>query len=745
MNVTPQEAREMRRVFFVQIFGAGRGYFCLSSMKRSLGHKSWRDEFFRYPEETDNILDRIEEFTDSSLEAYFSPMLYDSKTRKKESVSYTPVAYSDLDFCSPDDVDVKPSIAVESSPARYQAYWVLEKAIDPDDLENLNKRIAYKHAEQGADRTGWDLSQALRVPYTYNYKHTDAYIRVIDINKRRYRLSDFEDAYPLLPDYEYVDEPLPDMGALPDGDELLQARRLEINPGIWKLYNEEPAEDWSRPLWNLQMLLFEAGFTREEVFVIVQEAKCNKYRRDGKPLQLLWKEVCRASLRSEQNELALKQETESHAEKVKLLSAEEREIILRADETFIERYVDWAKELGDAAVQYHQAGAFVALSSLLAGRVKLPTSFGTIIPNLWFMILADTTLTRKTTAMDIAMDMITEIDDEIVLATDGSIEGLLTALSTRPGRPGVFLRDEFSGLLEQMTRKDYMAGMPELLTKLYDGKMQKRILRKETIEVKDPVLIVFAGGIKNKVTSILTTEQVSSGFMPRFVFITAESDISKLKPIGPPTQRTVNNGESIRVELQDIYDHYHHDTTLTIEKLKQKYNGGPQYFSAKLTDDAWVRYNQLEYTMLELGLASGRPEIMTPTYDRLSKSILKAAVLLAASVQRDDEVTVTLEHILRAIYYGESWKTYVEDIMENIGKTQTERLLDAILRTVQNRPGIGRSQVMQNHHLSAWDCDRAFATLEQRGLILRHKVGKTETLTPSVSKPRGDLHVRIPQ
>src|SRR6185295_16082845 len=165
--------------------------------------------------------------------------------------------------------------------------------------------------------------------------------------------------------------------------------------------------------------------------------------------------------------------------------------------------------LGDAAWQYHQAGAFVALSSLLAGSVRLPTSFGTVIPNLWFMILADTTLTRKSTAMDLVMDLLLEIDTDCVLATDGSIEGLMTSLSMRPGRASIFLRDEFSGLLDAMVRKDYYAGMAETFTKLYDGKFQKRILRKDIIEVKDPVLIFFAGGIKNKTMSLVTHEQVS--------------------------------------------------------------------------------------------------------------------------------------------------------------------------------------------------------------------------------------------
>jgi hypothetical protein len=191
-----------------------------------------------------------------------------------------------------------------------------------------------------------------------------------------------------------------------------------------------------------------------------------------------------------------------------LLTDEERSLAEKSS-TIVEEYIDWAKDLGDAAWQYHQAGAFVILSSLLAGSVRLPTSYGTVVPNLWFMILADTTLTRKTTAMDVAMDVIQEIDSDAVLATDGSIEGLFTSLSMRPGRPSVFLRDEFSGLLESMSRKDYYAGMAETLTKLYDGKFQKRVLRKETIEVRDPVLIVFAGGIRERVLGLLTHEHVA--------------------------------------------------------------------------------------------------------------------------------------------------------------------------------------------------------------------------------------------
>jgi hypothetical protein len=138
----------------------------------------------------------------------------------------------------------------------------------------------------------------------------------------------------------------------------------------------------------------------------------------------------------------------------------------------------------------------------------------------------------------------------------------------------------------------------------------------------------------------------------------------------------------------------------------------------------------MENQMLETGIASRQPEIMTPVYDRLSKSILKAAVLLAASRKRSAPVVVEVEDVLRAAVYGENWRMYVQDVMNNVGKGTDERLLDQVQRAVERRPGVSRSVLMQNHHLSARSATQVFDTLEQRGRITRHKNGKAETIWP---------------
>jgi predicted transcriptional regulator len=728
-----QDTNQKRETFFRLVFGQNDGYVCIAFLS-GINRKDFREEFFRYPAELPQMLEAIN-IGYRGYNVYFCPQLLRERARKKEHVQKTPNIWADLDTCGPELLLVEPSVVLETSPGRYQGFWIADREIDPDDAEDISRRIAYRHADQGADRSGWDLTQLLRVPLTYNYKYESQrtpVVSVIHATRARYRVSDFE-VYPQVSGYHYFNIPMPaEEDLVRNADDLLNERRNTINPTVWALYNQEPTStSWSEPLWNLQMLLFEAGYARDEVYIIAREAKCNKYARDGRPAHLLWKEVCRAEARAQGNEDLLRGHLQPQ-EGFSMLTPEERHLIENGEDTFIERYYEWAKSLGDAAPQYHKAGAFIALSSLLAGAVRLPTSFGTILPNLWFMILADTTLTRKTTAMDITMDMVMEIDPDVVMATDGSIEGLLTSLASRPGKPSVFLRDEFSGLLEQMTKKDYMAGMPELLTKLYDGKMQKRILRKETIEVKEPVLIFFAGGIKNKITQLLNFEMVSSGFMPRFVFVTAESDISKLKPLGPPTERTTGNREAIRQELEDIYSHYRKTQTLEVKQLKTTIEQVVR-FDAQLTPEAWLRYNQLENDMLSNGLKSERPEIMTPVHDRLSKSILKAAVLLAAARQRrpDNVVMVEVIDIVRAMYYGEGWKTHVGEVMEDVGKSGAERQMGNILGAIIRKPGVSRSSLMQSYHLDARGANLVFETMEQRGLITRTRAGRTEQLFPT--------------
>jgi hypothetical protein len=726
-----------RAAFLRSVFGPIRGGFvCIATI--APGSRKLEEHYFSWPERLDDIVDFVESVEDS-VNVYYCPQLLEDVNfrrstdgkgpRVKENIKICTVAWADLDTCRPDQLLVEASIVVESSPGRYQALWILEEPQDPPIAEDVSRRIAYHHIPDGADRSGWDLTQLLRFPYTYNYKYNRSpRIGVVASNRTRYRMEDFR-VYPETSRRTGGGIPMPEVEEFPqiqDPIDFMQERRKFLNSDVFRLFTDEPKEgSWSEPLWKLMMLLFEGGCSREEVFVVTKQAACNKYERDGRPDKHLWDDVCRAYIKHMED---IKAVVVPELEQVSLITPEE-EARVRQHHTFIERYVQWATDLGDAAPQYHQAGAFVILSALLSGTVSLPTSFGNMIPNLWFMLLADTTLTRKSTSMDIATDLLIEVDPDAIMATDGSVEGLMEGLSTRPRRPSIFLRDEFTGLLEAMTRKDYLAGLAETFTKLYDGKFQKRMLRKDIIEIRDPILILFAGGIRAKTQQLLTFDHISSGFMPRFIFLTAESDVSRVRPLGPPITRDMTARENLLSEIRELYGYYTQVNNVSVDNTGISL-GVPRKWFAKLSNEAWERYGIFEKALLDAGVKSDRPDLMTPVYARLGVSALKAAVLIAASEQREDEVIVEELHIIHAISYAAKWREYAIDIINGVGMTQGERELERVYNAIKRQPGISRSSLMQGYHLTARNADAVFQTLEQRGLITATKFGKGTTYSP---------------
>lgn len=714
-------------LFFKLLFGpTTTGYLCIAILNPH-NKAEMNQRWFSYPEQLPQALLVISEFSETH-NVYFCPQLFSERNRTKASVKYAPNVWADLDTCLPEKLLVEPSVLVESSPGRYHAYWVMDDyEINPQEIESIARRIAYHHASDGCDRSGWDLTQLLRVPETRNLKYKDAAVHIQHAKKKYYRASDFKE-YPELINYTFTDIEMPTDLPNTSPEEILRKHKASLPSHIWGLFTTVPAlHEWSEALWNLEMALFEAGFSKEDVFQIVKGARCNKYARDNRPDTQLWREVCRAGSAHETGKHVLIKKPELATA---LMSESERELVKSLDQTFIERYIDWASSLGDAAKQYHQAGAFTILSAMLCGTLKLPTSYDVIVPNLWFMVLGDTTLTRKTTSMNIAMGLIEKIDKTLVMATDGSVEGLFTNLSLRPGKPSIFLRDEFSGLIQSMMKKDYMADLPEMLTKMYDGKMQKRLLRKEVIEIADPRLIIYAGGIKNKVLSLLNSEHISSGFIPRFIFITAESDVTKLKPLGPPTVEDVQEKNKILDEMKRIYKHYSGVKSVKIEGVDGTLNTTKD-FDAKLTDEAWVRYNELETMMVDMGMRSSEPELMTPVGDRLSKSILKAAMLIAASRQFNDgtDIVVTIEDLLRAISFGEMWKAYAGEVIEGISSSHNDRLIDQIYKGLmkRNSTGANRSLIMRTHKLTSREANNIFDTMEDRGMISVLRNGNSVT------------------
>jgi len=705
------------RAFLEVLFGSTEGYLNISTRDSSDG--SWKQFFYRWPDETSKVTEFCAKHA-LSHDVYFAPHLLGARKIVKSNVIECAALWADLDELDPEELKIEPSILIQTSPGRTQAYWLLKEPVKPEIAEHATKAIAYHHSDNGADVSGWDLTQRLRVPMTYNHKYEPIKkVNVLDYNQQRYDLDVIKHLYSdngtsktiSFKDVEEESAPTD----LRDPEVIIEENKPRFNPQVIDLYSEEPDGEWSVPLWTLILSLFEADLSAEDVFSVAKASACNKYRRDGRPDSHLWSDVKRAQKKVEAENKYAPAELVRSNEVSDLLTEDERQVAANRND-FIQRYITWAKNQSDASWQYHQGAAFIVLSTLLSGGVTLPTSFGTILPNIWCMILADTTLTRKSTAMRLATDLINDVDPDGMLATDGSIEGLLTQLSTRPGRPSLFLRDEITGFMESVTKKDYYAGMLEMLTKLYDGERQKRVLKKEEIDVRSPNFIFFAGGIKSKMMEVVNQEHVISGFLPRFVFITAEADPTKIKPVGPPTESSTSERNVLIASLIGMYKKYRQSRDDESNKLV--------IHNVELTDEAWYLYNRYEHTMLTDALESDDSNILTPVMSRLANSGLKCATLIAAAdCVNDDKVVVTPEILKRAFYFIEQWREYTLEVIANLGASKEEIKIQRAYELIDANPGIARTNVMRLMNFTSREGDSILSTLIDRGMIRTSKKG----------------------
>lgn len=686
--------------FFKEVFGNCRGYLCVRVISGGQGS----EEYFSYPEDVPIAQDFVRGFaTKKGVNVYFHPVLFKDEDSTGD-VACAPVVTADLNMVSPVLVTPTPDIIVETSRGRYQAYWykegdgIEEKIVTPLSVNGI--------VDIGSNR---DLR---RVPVTYNWKyHGDPWkIKLIDASalgtcdKVRKRYDLYGESFESL---------------FKSGDRWSLARycgRLGAS-----------TQEVFLVLWGSQLL--HVGSSSNPMESIIAGSS-----DDIVPIGTLYREAGNAVVASKMPSLLSDDELRSSSR-----TAANRN-------GFVERYTSWATTCTDSPSQYHIAGALTILSSLLCPHLRLDTSFGAFRPNLWFMILAGTTITRKSTSMRLAVRLLEEVHNDPILATDGTPEGIISELSDRDGKSSLFFRDEITGLIEAMTRKDYLAGMLEVLTKLYDGEKEKRTLRRQTIEVKDPNLVILSGGIKNKMAEILDAKHIGSGFLPRFLVVSGWSGVEDMKPIGPPVETSNEFREMLVNELTVLYKQFS-DRPAKAEidghNIFRASGGRAKISHVSATDDAWDRIRKLEIDVREMGLSSESPDIFGPIYERMMNSIIKVAILIAADRtvrEGKSHVEISLDDMVVAISYADIWIESVYELARNIDDkpTEDELKIEAIERFIVNgdssSAGVTRSELMRRFRMRASNMNDVEATLIQRGAIAVSKIDKKTIYRASTSE-----------
>lgn len=111
-------------------------------------------------------------------DVYFCPTTFKERHRRTENANHGRWLFADLDEAPIDNLPLRPTLLWRTSRDRHQALWLLDQAVEPEELQDINRRLTFAIGATlrgigGADASGWDLTQLLRVPGTKNFKRDD--------------------------------------------------------------------------------------------------------------------------------------------------------------------------------------------------------------------------------------------------------------------------------------------------------------------------------------------------------------------------------------------------------------------------------------------------------------------------------------------------------------------------------------------------------------------------------------------
>ena len=661
------------------------------------------------------------------------------------------------------DLELNPSACIDSG-GGYHCYWFLDNPIYLDDdnrgeIDTLQKNWVKL---VGGDPGAADLARVLRVPGSFNAKYNPP--RLVQKEwldpQLTFTLHELENLITISDNMKKPDINIPkSTNSIPnnfgvDGAYWLEkaldrlGTRGRNETGFWlacqlrdngmgagqahgimlQYKNMVPPKDHKytekEALDSLEMAY--SGTPREPAR---KEANYMNYTQPTPPPpddEHFWEEVEKEAI---QENLKLAPELPDYAKPDPAL--------VKDAGKWINTYIDYSKSVSPMTpATFHESAALFMVSVVIARRVKLSMPYATIYPNLFIAWLAETTLYKKSTALNITRKILYKYFSHLLTAQDFTVESFISDMAgIQPNnlekmtekeqdawkkerdfaaQRGLVL-DEFSGLLAA-AGKDYNGGLLEATLHFYDcdplfirsTKAQGRIA------VRNSYLSFLGASTPAAVGQHLTQERLwSMGWWARMIILTPENRPTWKEPI------EIKEPEEISSRLINI------NNRLPAEKFPDEH----PTIDATIDPDAfklWQKYNK---ALQEELLTDDLDHILWGAYGRLPTHALKAAIILSVLDWgvRDPAPKIEIKHITRALIMAENWR---ESLHRAIGLSETSeynRLTERILKVIGKAGAKGIT--MRNICLSMQDKPSNIVLMQiddmmRSGLVEMQKIKK---------------------
>lgn len=115
----------------------------------------------------------------------------DGKSRKRGNIVKVRAIFADFDLGAPSNLPLQASIVVETSPNRYQYYWLCDE-LSIEDFELLESGLVKKF---GADKNCKDVSRVLRIPGFLHLKGEPFLTQLLESPGTKYTRQELMDAF----------------------------------------------------------------------------------------------------------------------------------------------------------------------------------------------------------------------------------------------------------------------------------------------------------------------------------------------------------------------------------------------------------------------------------------------------------------------------------------------------------------------------------------------------------------------
>lgn len=366
---------------------------------------------------------------------------------------------------------------------------------------------------------------------------------------------------------------------------------------------------------------------------------------------------------------------------------------------FVRDYIDYAKEVTDAPEVFHHFLSYSVLSAICRGNIFLCLGDQKVYPNFYLVLIAPSSLYRKSTSLFIAKRLIQDIDKSLLLPQEFSQEALASTLAAAP--QGILFWSEFASFLSA-SEKEYMRGSKEFLTDLFDAPpLYSRKLKSGTVEIKNPVISVATATTLQWFLERAKKDDLKGGFLVRFLWVPASK---KEKRLAIPPEADEEKRKALLYQLK------------AIQNIAGKMSLSNE---AKKRYETWHIEHEREADSME------DRDLLGGFYSRFETYGLKFAMLNEVASTR--KLTVSDQSMEKALCLIDFLKRSLRKLAdEELAFGWFNQAKKGILKKLREAGKIGRSELLRSSNLTKKQFDSVMDTLIDEDRV-RNKTEPTDT------------------